>query len=259
MAFYGKVALVTGGASGMGRITVRQLTKQGAQVAVLDMNEAALAELAAENSRIHPFKCDVSDNADVARVVEAVESTVGPIDRVVHCAAIMPNHRLLDMAPEAVMRLMNINYGGTVNIVLNTLPRLLARRSGDLVVYGSLAGYVPATNIGAYNASKAATVAFMEVLMRENANQGVRMLLVNPPAVNTPLIQQALDTAGPKNLRDAHAKGRLADPDFIVSETEKALEKGTQILFPGAEAKILSIWRRIAPGLLWKAIDKSNQ
>lgn len=259
MAFYGKLALVTGGASGMGMITVRQLTKQGATVAVLDMNEQALSAFAAENSRVRPFKCDVSDVADVRRVFEEVENTLGPIDRVVHCAAIMPHYALLNQSPADVMRIMNINYGGTVNVVLTALPRLLERRSGDLVVYGSLAGYVPATNLGAYNASKAATVSFMEVLIHENANKGVRILLVNPPAVNTPLIQQALDTEGAKSLRDSHAKGRLADPEFIVNATEQALEKGTTILFPGAEAKVLSVWRRLAPGLLWKAIDKANQ
>lgn len=259
MAFYGKVALVTGGASGMGKITVRQLTKQGASVAVLDLNEAALSEFAAENSRVHPFRCDVSDAADVRRVIDEVEAKLGPIDRVVHCAAIMPNYRLLDQSSADIMRIMQINYGGTVNVVQATLPRLLERRSGDLVVYGSLAGYVPASNIGAYNASKAATVAYMEVLMHENANQGVRMLLVNPPAVNTPLIQQALETAGPKNLRDAHAAGRLVDPEYIVAAAENALEKGTTILFPGLEAKAIAMWRRLAPGLLWRAIDKSNQ
>ena len=258
MAFYGRVALVTGGASGMGQVSVRRLTKQGAHVAVLDMNEASLNAMAAENSRVHPFVCDVSNYDDVVRVISEVEATLGPIDRVTHCAALMPSFPILEMPIEKVMKLMAVNYGGTVNITKVVLPKMIERGTGDLIVFGSIAGHVLTHNMGAYSATKAATNTYMEVLMRENAGKGVRMMLVNPPAVNTPLIQQSLETASPKSLRDGAAKGSFASPDFIIDEIEKAIEKGTEILMPGFQAKILMLWRRLFPGLLWKVMHKAN-
>lgn len=259
MAFQGRVALVTGGASGMGRITAERLLAAGAQVAILDLNEAALAEFAGSHPGLHPFRCDTADLQQVQDVIGRVEDSLGPIDRLVHCAAIMPTFPLLEHAPAQILRVMNINYGGTVAVTQAMLPRMLARGRGELVVYGSLAGHVLTERLGAYNASKAATNAYMEVLIHESRGKGVHILLVNPPMVNTPLIQQALDTSSPRSIRDSHASGRMADPGFIVTEAEKALERGDEIVFPGMEAKLLHWWRRLAPGLLWKVIDKANR
>jgi NADP-dependent 3-hydroxy acid dehydrogenase YdfG len=180
MAFHGRVALVTGAASGMGRIEARRLEKIGAQVAALDLNEAGLEETAEGWAGIHPYCCDVADAAAVKEVVAGVENDLGSIDRVTHAAAIMPTSRLVDADPEWIKRLMRVNYEGTVNVTMATLPAMLRRGSGDLIIYGSLAGHVLAPHLGAYSASKAAVNAFAEILIRENAGSGVRILLVCP-------------------------------------------------------------------------------
>ena len=84
MAFHGKVALVTGGASGMGRISALRLAASGAQVAILDMNEAALAETAARFPNIRALRCNVADQEQVQACVAAVERDLGAIDRLTH-------------------------------------------------------------------------------------------------------------------------------------------------------------------------------
>lgn len=257
MAFSGKVALVTGGASGMGQLSALRLANQGAQVAIFDMNDDALQATAEKSPNIHPFKCDVANLQQVRDTVARVEAEVGPIDRLTHCAAIMPTARLIDQPIDLINKIMDINYKGTVHLTKTVLPLMRDRGRGQIVLYGSIAGYVLAPEMGAYNASKAATNAFAEVIIRENRGSGVQMMVVHPPMVDTPLINQALTNSNPKNIRESKEKGRLASPDFIVDEVEKALDKGVEILYPGMEAKILTWLRRFSPSLLWRIIDAS--
>jgi NAD(P)-dependent dehydrogenase (short-subunit alcohol dehydrogenase family) len=258
MAFHGKVVLVTGGASGMGQISARRLAASGAKVAVLDLNEIALKDFVAEDQNLHAYPCDVADAAAVKDVIARVEADLGAIDRVIHAAAIMPTSPLAEADPEWIKRLMRINYDGTVNLSMATLPAMLERGSGDLIIYGSLAGHVLAPHLGAYSATKAAVNAFTEVLIRENAGSGVRILLVCPPMTDTPLIKQATESSNPRSIQVGLEQGRMADPEVVVDAVEEAIERGETILFPGREAKILFLLRRLAPKLLWKIILKAE-
>lgn len=257
MAFHGKTALVTGAASGMGRLAALRLAEQGARVAVMDLNEEGLQETASQSANITAFPCDVSDRVQVEAVIAEVMSQLGSIDRLTHAAAIMPGGSLVEMSTEQINRLMVINYCGTVNVTKAVLPGMLQRRSGDMIIFGSMAGDVLTHNLGAYSATKAATNVYAEILARENQGCGIRFLLVCPPAVNTPLINQALVT-GPESLRYSQQKGRLAKPEVILDAIEKALEKGKWVVRPG-EAAVLTWIRRMAPGLLWKLMEKANQ
>lgn len=257
MAFYGKVALVTGAASGMGRLSALRLAEQGVRVAAVDLNEAGLKETAAQSANIATFVCDVSNRQQVDNTVAEVQSQLGPIDRLTHAAAIMPGGALAQMPADRINQLMAINYGGTVNMTKAALPSMLERRRGDMIIFGSMAGDVLTHNLGAYSATKSATNTYAEVLIRENRDSGVRFLLVCPPAVNTPLVDQALE-AGPKSLQQSHKSGRMASPEKIVDAVEAALEKGRWVVRPG-EAAALTWLRRLAPGLLWKLMEKANR
>ena len=110
-----------------------------------------------------------------------VESELGPIDRVMNAAAIMPTERLLNQDADLINRIMAINYGGTVNVTMAVLPGMLRRGRGDLVNFASVAGWLPTLHFGAYNASKFAVVAFTEVLYHENRKTR-RSLRVRLPA-----------------------------------------------------------------------------
>jgi short-subunit dehydrogenase len=117
---------------------------------------------------------------------------------------------------------------------------------------------VLAPHLGAYSATKAAVNAFTEVLIRENAGSGVRILLVCPPMTNTPLIVQATESSNPRSIQVGLEQGRMADPEVVVDAVEEAIERGQTILFPGREAKVLFLLRRLAPKLLWKIILKAE-
>ena len=105
-----RVAIVTGGGSGMGRIIARRLAERGARVAIFDVNAAGMAETAGDRDRITPYHCDISDSAIVSDVVNRVAAELGPVDLLAHAAALMPSHKLADETNEGMERLFQINY-----------------------------------------------------------------------------------------------------------------------------------------------------
>jgi NAD(P)-dependent dehydrogenase (short-subunit alcohol dehydrogenase family) len=245
MAFHGKVALVTGAASGMGRLAARRLAAAGAKVAALDVNEAGLRETRGELTGIQPHAVDVTDARAVAATVRQVESELGPIDRVLNAAAIMPTERILAQDAELVNRIMAINYGGTVNVTMAALPEMLERGRGDLVNFASVAGWLPTLHFGAYNASKFAVVAFTEVLYHENRGRGVRFACVCPPPVATPLLDQA--KSQPKILAELPPIA----PERVLDAIERDLERGRLMVFPDWNAWAAVWMRRHLPRFAW--------
>jgi NAD(P)-dependent dehydrogenase (short-subunit alcohol dehydrogenase family) len=251
----GKVALVTGGASGMGQIIARRLAGQGAKVAIFDVNTQGLTDTAAEAENITGFHCDISSLEDVEAKVAAVAASLGPIDLLVHCAALMPSHQLIDHTHEGMETLFRINYFGTTYMVRAVLPAMLERGHGRIIAFGSIAGIALVPKMGGYCATKAAVNAYMEVLQNEIRDSGVRAHLVCPPAVNTPLVDQTLASDSPGSIREAKEKGRLADPEKIIDAIEKGVRKDKDIIYPG-EARLLYLWRALLPKLWWKVVMK---
>jgi NAD(P)-dependent dehydrogenase (short-subunit alcohol dehydrogenase family) len=241
MAFKGKVALVTGGASGMGQLDALRLARQGAKVAILDLNDKGLQETAAQSPNIKAYKCDL-----------------GSVDRLVHCAAIMPGQSLKDMPAELINKVMAINYFGTVNLTKTLMPLMEKRGSGDIILYGSMAGSVLTHNLGAYCATKSAINSFAEVLVRENKHSPIRFLLVCPPMVNTPLVSQAT-AHGPESLKDSAKTGKnMAQPQEIIDAVEAALDRGDWVVRP-KPAAFMMLWRRLFPASLWLVMEKANK
>jgi short-subunit dehydrogenase len=235
------------------------MAAQGVRVAVVDRDREALAAAASESSNVHPVRCDVSSSEELGAALAEVESKLGVVDRMVTCAAIMPTSQLGDQETRDIQQVMAVNYGGTVNAVQAVLPAMVRRRAGELIIFGSTGGSVLVPDCGAYCASKAATNVYGEMLIEEMRGSGVRVMLVCPPLVDTPLLQQAVATSNPKIISDSIAKNRFADPEFIIDEVEKALTKRTEILVPGAEAKAVMWCRRMSPRLLWKIVRAANR
>ena len=248
MSFRGQVAVITGGGSGMGQAWARRLAKDGATVAILDVNEAGMAETAASASNIKPYVLDITDADAVASVFADIEASLGPVDRVANAAAIMPFGRLLEEDPKLTTRVMTINYGGLVNVATAALPRMVERGSGDFVSFSSMTGIVPGLLMGAYASSKAAVQFYTEILYHENRNSGLRFCCVCPPAVKTALWQQAEATVVP-NLP---SKGETLMPDVVIDEIERCLDKGKLFAYPGKQTQLGVVMRRLFPQLIWR-------
>jgi NAD(P)-dependent dehydrogenase (short-subunit alcohol dehydrogenase family) len=259
MAFSGRVAMVTGGGSGMGRIAAVRLAEQGATVAVVDVDEPGMKETQRlGGDGIVAYRCDVTDVGAVNEVVATIESTHGPIDRLVHAAGIMPAGRILDTPVERLLAPMKINYFGTVHVTKAVVPGMVSRNRGDVVLFGSITGYSASTNFSAYCASKSAVNTYGEILIHEHRHTKVRMILAAPSAVKTPLLDQAV-TGGPNALVDAVTSGRAADPHDILDRIEKGLERGTAVLVPGVEARATWMLRRMSPRLMWRLVHLMNK
>jgi NAD(P)-dependent dehydrogenase (short-subunit alcohol dehydrogenase family) len=254
MAFNGKVALITGGGSGMGRTAARLLAQQGAQVAIFDVNEAGMAETAEGFDGIKPYAVDVSNTEAVHAAVVQVEADLGPIDRVASAAAIMPFGKLLEQDPKVQLKLMDINYGGLVNIATAALPGMIARGKGDFISFSSMSGVIPGLLMGGYCATKSAVQSYTEVLYHENRDKGVRFVCVCPPPVATPLWNQAKDTVVPK-LTEA---GEVIQPEDVLTDIEACLEKGKFFSFPGKQTHMGYIMRRLFPNYLWNYAHKAE-
>jgi NAD(P)-dependent dehydrogenase (short-subunit alcohol dehydrogenase family) len=252
MAFNGKVVLITGAGSGMGQLAAWRLAATGAQVAALDINEQGLAKTTEGKPNIKAYPVDVTNTEAVNLTVSRVEQELGPIDRVINAAAIMPFGKLLEQPTEQIHRLMAINYGGLVNVSKATLPGMLKRGRGDFVSFSSMLGQMPTLLTGGYAATKFAVSCYTEVLYHENRNQGVRFVCVCPPAVKTPLLQQAIDTRWPK-LLDGNPPIK---PEEVLDAVEVSLEKGEFWCLPGKGTRIGYIMRRLLPGAVWKEVHK---
>ncbi len=249
----GQVALVTGAASGMGRIYARRLAGQGATVIAMDLNEAGLAETADGHPGIHCYRCDISSQDEIeARLAEAQQAQ-GPVDLLVHAAALMPAHALADHDAERVEFLFRVNFFGTVYMIKALLPDMLERGGGRMVLFGSIAGFAIVPKMGAYCATKSAVNTYVECLQNEIRGRGVDIHLVCPPAVNTPLIDQTVQTDTPGSINEARKTGRLADPEKIIDAIEKGVAKGRDIIYPG-EARLLMLWKVLLPKLWWRTV-----
>ncbi len=247
------VVLITGGGSGMGREAARRFAAEGATVALFDVNTAGMAETIGTFDSIHSWTVDITDFAAVCSAVREVEEKLGHIERLYNCAAIMPFGLLVEQANAVIHKQMAINYGGLVNITQAVLPGMLQRGHGDFVSFASMAAIIPMIYSGGYTASKFAVRAFTETLYHENIKSGIRFACVCPPAVATPLLQQARDTVWPKMLE---SQGAPVTPKLVIDAIEAALKKGKFFVYPTRDAKIGVFMRRLFPGLIWKQVHQ---
>ncbi|MFJ3670695.1 SDR family NAD(P)-dependent oxidoreductase [Streptomyces sp. NPDC090106] len=233
--------LVTGAASGIGRHFALTYARRGVPVAALDIDAEGLAGLPGHPC-LHAFPCDVSDATVLDRTVQEAEAVIGTPNRVVHSAGIARVGRLLTQPLADIERLTRVNYLGSVQVARATVPWMAGAGGGGLIIVASIAGWVPMTSVGAYSASKAAVVAMAEVLARECAGSGVRVVCVCPPAVETPLLTR-MQRDHPDVVSDA--PGIL--PEEVLRAAERGLVKGRTLVFPGRGTTMLWRARRLAP------------
>jgi short-subunit dehydrogenase len=243
---FGKVALVTGGASGIGLSGVSRLAERGFRVAVLDLSEEALGEVAERfGDRVTTFAVDVSDVAALGAVVGKIEDDLGPIEHVFGCAGVARVGETLSVARSDVDLMMRVNFGGVVNLAYTILPRMIERGRGEFGVVASLTGLLAPKKMAAYGATKAAVIGFLDSLRYEAAGTGVTITCVCPEAVATPM---ANDFFKNPDKRGQALKISIT-PEQVVAATEKGLARRRFLVMPGVMSKV--VWRvqRFLPGL----------
>lgn len=245
----GGIALVTGAASGIGEASALHLAGRGWDVVAVDVDDEALEALREREPRIKIERCDVQDTDAVAALVKAV----GPVDRLVHAAAVSRLGSALEQPLDEFNAIWRINFLGTVNFARAVVPGMVERGRGEVVLYSSLGGWVPARKLAAYASSKAAVNAFADVLDQECRGSGVTIRCVCPSQVDTPQFRRisAEDPAA-----TAHRSGMPVAP--VIEEVERSLGRGSLYVFPGATAKT-TIWiKRHFPRLFAKILERET-
>ena len=185
----GKTAIVTGASRGIGLATARALVGDGARVAMLARGPATLRDAAAAlGVGALAVPCDVSDAAEVTRALAAVRSTFsGPPDIIINNAGLFELETVEKLEPEALSRALETNLVAPHRIIHEFVGEMRARGSGHLLTIGSMADRQVFAENGAYAASKHAARALHEVMRAELRGTGIRVTLISPGPVDTPL------------------------------------------------------------------------
>ena len=194
----GRVAVITGASSGIGAAVARALSAEGVHVALAARRADALAEVDARLERaygarslIHPT--DVTDPAQVDGLVAAADDVLGPVDLLVCCAGVMYYTLMTNANVEQWDRTVDVNCKGLLHCLAATVPGMVDRGRGHVVVISSDAGRKVFPGLGVYSASKFFTEAVLQSLRLETVGTGLRVTAVQPGNVATPLFDLSTD------------------------------------------------------------------
>ena len=209
----GKVAAVTGAASGIGLECARAMLAAGAQVALVDRAADRLSELCAEfGAQAFPVVVDLLDPRSVAGMMPAILEKSGRLDIFHANAGAYIGGDVLEGDPDAWDRMLNLNINAAFRTIHAVLPHMAERKTGDVIVTSSVAGVVPVVWEPVYTASKFAVQAFVHTLRRQVSKHGIRVGAVLPGPVVTALLSD-----WPKaKMDEALANGSLMEPKEVA-------------------------------------------
>jgi 3-oxoacyl-[acyl-carrier protein] reductase len=216
-----KVAIVTGGGSGIGRETCRTFAREGAHVAIVDLNlvaaQATAKEVTALGVQAMAIGADVSQPDDVQRMTDSVLEQLGRIDVLVNAAGIFQATPIEELSVEDWDKLMRVNLRSVFLCSQAAMKVMKRQRSGKIVSIASLAAQVGGVFAGAnYSAAKAGIVTFTKSLAKQVAGFNVNVNCVNPGPCDTPMAREWPPDAVEKTLSQCPL-GRLAQPQEIAN------------------------------------------
>jgi NAD(P)-dependent dehydrogenase (short-subunit alcohol dehydrogenase family) len=215
--FEGRLAVVTGGASGIGRAAAGRFARDGARVVILDRDEAALPRVAADCGAI-PIVLDVTDRTASVRAVEQIEAEHGPVAVLVTAAGVLEPPRPPErMSEQSWQRIFAVNLEGTRIACEIVGARMAARGRGSIVTVASIAALEPGPLV-IYGPAKAAVVALTKALAGAWGRRGVRVNAVAPGYVRTPALELGFKVGVVEEgrLAASTALGRLATADEVA-------------------------------------------
>jgi len=222
--FSGKVAIVTGGAMGIGGATVRRLAGLGASVAIFDIDDQAGRKTAAlitnAGGTCDFFPCDVATGAEVSRAVEEVARKFGHIDILVSNAGIQLYGDAVTTTEDDWDKLMGINLKGCFLVSKSVVPHLL-KRGGAIVIVGSVQSMTAISNSAAYVTSKHGLLGLTRAMSLDYAGRGIRVNCVCPGTIDTPMLRWAANLSDDpgkviETCNHMHPVGRIGKPEEVA-------------------------------------------
>jgi short-subunit dehydrogenase len=252
MKIAGKIALVTGASSGIGRDTAIDLARRGATVAICARRADRLEETLEQCRRHAPgsraYTCDVRDREQIRRTVAATRADLGPIDVLINNAGVSVYH-LFTEAPETEFEeMMRANYFSALYFTREVMPSMIERHTGAVVFISSFAGRIATWRHTAYSASKFAMTGLAEALFYEVKSRGVHVAVIYPGVIRTEIFDKG---EGFEHLR------HVVEPQFLGTEVvtraiAKAIEKERFELFAPERYTIIWKLRALFPRTIMK-------
>jgi 3-dehydrosphinganine reductase len=260
-AFNGKIALVTGGSSGIGLATAKLLASNGAQVWLMARNagklQSALADVnkarLSTGQRCSVLTADVTDIAQVKKAIKEIKNSSGPIDLLILSAGDVHPCLFKDMDIGILRSTMEVNYFGAAQVIHVCLPDMIARRTGHIVNISSVYGFLSGYGYSSYCASKYALRGFSDSLRLELKPYGINVSIVFPQNTRTPQFEH---------------EGKLKSPVMKELDTTKVMSAGEvaesivrgnirrqYIIIPGAEGKWLYRLKLLPDSLTYGIMD----
>ena len=210
----GKVAAITGAASGIGLACAKSMLDAGARVVLVDRDEQALKKICPElGPQAIPLVIDLASPASIATMMPQILEQAGQLDIFHANAGAYIGGQVVDGDPDAWDRMLNLNINAAFRTIHAVLPHMIERQTGDIIVTSSVAGMIPVIWEPIYTASKHAVQAFVHTVRRQVFKHGVRVCAIQPGPVVTALISD-----WPKaKLDEAIAAGGLMQPEEIAA------------------------------------------
>jgi NAD(P)-dependent dehydrogenase (short-subunit alcohol dehydrogenase family) len=258
--FKGKSVIVTGASSGIGYDAALAFGEQGANVTLLARRTAPMEELAAKiikgGGKALALQCDVTDRPRMFWAVEQARNSFGAVDILINSAGLLISETVEQMRPEDLERMMAVNLYGAVNAMHAVLPIMRKTKGGSIVNVASLAGRRGVSPLGGYSATKFALVGLTEALRVELFGTGVRVSLVMPGVIDTPMARTAQQQKSLKKMPPMMAMPArwvtwaiLAAAAFGLTEVDvppgAAVAEKLASLFPGVTDAVLSVGTKI--------------
>lgn len=259
-----RTAVITGGASGIGRACAIRFAKEGCAVAILDADKSKGAETARHivrgsgTARYYP--CDVANRVEMQQVAATVQREMGPADILVTSAALIPNaESILDMDMDRHDRMWQVNYHGTLHACMVFGRQMRERGQGAIVTMGSINSILPLP-LPAYNPGKVAIQRLTQLLAVELGRHGIRVNSVAPTYVLTEGLLAKIEAGqrDPARIMGAHALDALPDADDIAQAVaflcSQSASKITGVLLPVDSGWAAAVsYKTYAGGVPWDA------
>jgi short-subunit dehydrogenase len=258
MAYWSdKVAVVTGGSAGLGRVLSKSLAAAGARVVLAARNperlQEAVAEITGQDHTAIGVPTDVTNDADVTRLMERTIADFGQIDVLINSAGCSDRGHALDTPPERFQELLELNFLATVRCCRAAAPHLI-KAHGHLVNIGSLASKTAPRLLGAYPASKFPVAAYSQQLRYELGPQGVSVLLVCPGPIaredsGQRYDEQSSDLPTAAKQPGAGVKLKGIPPALLAAKVLQACQRRQPELIVPAKAKLLFAISQLSPAM----------
>ena len=259
MKVQGKVVVVTGAGSGMGRELTLELLRRGAKVAAVDMRPETLEETKnlakAISDKIATYPLDITDAKKVAALPAQVKKDLGATDALINNAGIIqPFVMVKDLTMDQIHHVMNVNFDGPMMLIKAFLPGLLQRPEGHILNVSSMGAYAPVPGQSVYGASKAAIKLLTEGLRSELSSTKVGVTVVFPGAIATNIAQNS-GMEIPEGAAENSTRKTTA-ADFAAKQMVDAMENNKPRITIGSDAKLMDRLSRLNPVFAAKLIYK---